>query len=259
MSLTYTNGGTCTSYMAAAAAINNQTKGTILLWFNFGSVTPATQYNLWGKSSAGNRFVGTIVGGGTGTFQCVYAGGTQNCNATVTAANLFNIGAGKECCLAFTWDFGSGNNPVMYTGDRSNSLQAIVTYSTQTPGSGTHDDSASNWGIGGTDAGGNNPTGTISRFMLWTGVNLSLGQLIDQQWRPHKTSGLISWLELGYNGATGDVADWSGNGNKLTGIANTTVGAHTPLGPLFSYDTYRMPFVVAPSGLISRLPLMGAG
>lgn len=258
MSLTFTNGAGNRATIAAAASVNSVTKGTILIWFNFGTVTPGSQYNFWGKSAGANRFVGTIAAG-AGTFQMVFAGSVQNCNATVTAANLFNIGANKECCLAFTWDFGSANNPILYTGDITHNLQAITTYSTQTPGSGLHDDSGTGLEIGGASGGSNTPTGTISRFMMWSGVTLGLNDLISQQWRPRKTSGLICHLELGFNGATGDVADWSGSGNPLTSISGTTVGAHVPLGPLFGVDGECCPYVVLAATTSPRRTLMGVG
>lgn len=254
MGLSTTDASTNRVDMAAAASINNITTGTTLMWMNLGSTAPATQRNFWGKSSGNNRYVGTI---NSTSIQGAYGGGTSLCNANALTSNMPNFGANKWVCLAHTFDFG-GANPHLYSGDLSNAMQEATSYVTQVPGSGTHDDSGSGWTWFGAAGGGNCPGGKFALAMVWSGRQLSLGELIDQQFHPHKTSGLVVYLQFGYNG-TSTQPDWSGNGNSGTVTGATLTPDHVPLMPPFGFDIgWQGAFTASVAGArANMLPLLG--
>jgi hypothetical protein len=115
---------------------------------------------------------------------------------------------------------------------------AEVTYASSAAGSGAaNTDAARSLFIGNRDAATPNAafTGDIAVAMVWN-RRLTLGELIDQQFRPHKTSGCVLYVHCGFNG-TGSQADWSGNANAGTVTGATLSTRGLPLGPYFGYDT----------------------
>lgn len=83
--------------------------------------------------------------------------------------------------------------------------------------------------------------GSIAFFGWWNRA-LTLGEIQEQQFRPHKTSGCILLSFPGFNG-TGTQPDWSGSAHSGT-VTGATVADHVPLGAPFSVNA-PVPYVVA--------------
>lgn len=71
--------------------------------------------------------------------------------------------------------------------------------------------------------------GRISFFGMWN-REMSLGEIKEQQFFPHNTSGCVVFQAPGFNG-TSTQPDWSGNSNSGT-VSGATVDAGFPLKPM---------------------------
>ena len=72
---------------------------------------------------------------------------------------------------------------------------------------------------------------------------LTLNQIIAQQYRPHVRSDSQVFMHLGFNG-TGTQPDLTGKGNNGT-VTGAVVADHVPLGPPFGFDIPWAPVAVA--------------
>ena len=163
--------------------------------------------------------------------------------------NVWNFVAGCE-------DTGVAGH--VYTG--SLTVSAVErAYGVSVLGTGTQfDDSSNSLVVGNKHAATFNQAfnGRIAFAGIWNRA-LSLGEIKDQQFYPHKTSGCVLFLHLGFTG-TGTQPDWSGNANAGT-VTGATVDAHVPLGNPFASDEWQPYVVVPPTGFVPRLMLLGVG
>ena len=97
-------------------------------------------------------------------------------------------------------------------------------------GTGTLDtDAAADWTMGSNQ--GSLANGAIPYTIAWVGVwnrILTLGELQDQQFNPHVTSGCVLFSHYGWNG-TGTQADWSGGVRNGTVTGATLSTDHAPI------------------------------
>ena len=137
--------------------------------------------------------------------------------------------------VAISYDESAG--PLLYFGNLT-TIVAQPSYSAgPVVGSGaTSSDAIGNLLIGArsfSQAAGSGFQGRIAFGGVWNRV-LSLGEIKEQQFHPHVTSGCVLFSHLGYAGAVSTQPDWSGNGNAGT-ITGATQAAHVPLGLPFEY------------------------
>lgn len=139
--------------------------------------------------------------------------------------------------IAATFDSAGAAGQVVniYVGDLTTSL-AERAYGTATDGSGTPDaEETVSFAAGNLTPA--TPATPLQGRIAWAGVwnrGLSLGELQQQQFRPHKTSGNVLFTHYGFNG-TGTQPDWSGTGNSGT-VTGATQSDHVPLGAPFGTD-----------------------
>ncbi len=131
-------------------------------------------------------------------------------------------------CVAGTYDSAASPTTHLYQGTLS-AVMVEATYSTSTDGSGTlGSDSGQNMRIG--NDGAASPTSSINARIATVGIFnrvLSLGELIDWQFRPGVRSGCVGFYQLGFNGISTQ-PDWSGNGNSGT-VTTVEVADHVPV------------------------------
>jgi len=124
-------------------------------------------------------------------------------------------------------------------GDLSSNAAEPSSYTSQSGGSGS----------AGAESGEDLLIGRHTDNFRWRGriawvhvvnTNLTVAQMIDQQWNPHPISGSVIFSHYGYNGTT-DCPDWSGTGNTGA-ITGATVADHVPANtPPFGYSAGWMP------------------
>ena len=126
----------------------------------------------------------------------------------------------------------------------------------RTVGSGTYGSDAAEDACIGNKANDGTPfIGRIAVTLLWNRA-LTLGELIDQQYNPHATSGCVGywWLH-----GTGTQPDLSGNANTGT-VTGCAVADHVPLRPPFGTDVEFTATPPAAATQFSRaLLLLGVG
>jgi hypothetical protein len=156
-----------------------------------------------------------------------------------------NCAANKWWFIAADYDVGGASRHHIYRGDLTTAATEC-TYSVNQDGSGTRASDAS-WPF---VIGNRRQTGVwavayrgdIAWVGLWNRV-LTLKEIIEQQFRPHKTSGCVLFTHLGFNG-TGTQYDLSGNGNNGT-VTGASVADHVPLTLPFGYDLGTINFSTA--------------
>jgi hypothetical protein len=198
--------------------------GTALLWI----YPTSTNAGTWlSKNNGVNLFNNTNT-----DVQFQIQRGTLGLLTIATQANNATFGINKWCCVAASWNVaGVDGDQHTYHGDLTTTIAESAAYSTQRVGSGTPTDTtANNLLIGGRLSGAIGMNGAVGLCLVWN-RQLSLGELKDQQFNPHVTSGCVLYTQLGFNG-TSTQPDWSGNGNAGT-VTGTTQSAHVPLGSPF--------------------------
>ena len=174
------------------------------------------------------------------TTEAVYRWATADTNditaqvgrATVGAVTIttgLNIPLNAWAFTVMTYDETNGIN--IYNGTLTVAA-AIASYTTQTIGSGATVDVNGPMGYGneGDTTFALAYEGRIAFFGMWNRV-LTLGEIIQQQWKPHVTSGCVVFQYPGSNG-TGTQPDWSGNNNSGV-VTGATVGVGVSLGATF--------------------------
>jgi concanavalin A-like lectin/glucanase superfamily protein len=136
------------------------------------------------------------------------------------------------CFLAATYSQGATPRSRIYRG-RLTSSAVESTYVTTTTGTGNK---SSETGSGSNLTWGNRFTagpayaqafqGRIAVGAYFNRV-LTLGEILDWQFRPRKMTGCVAFYHLGFAG-TGTQPDWSGNGNAGT-VTGATVSDHAPI------------------------------
>ena len=229
---------------------------------NFGSGTTldnldAFTYALWICPRATGLDVTLLTKGtGAGNSRRVFLMGPLNNNMQCRIDNSGGGAANDGVAIADNvqvqdeWMFvaatfagGTGIAPVLYKGTLTTAVASLSLSSSQNLASAASSNAANDQLIG-THAAV--PDLDIAWVGIWN-VALTPGQLLDQQFRPHKTSGCVLSAHLGHQGGT-TVADWSGNGNTGT-ITTATVVPHVPLRPLFGGESgWRGAFTAAAAG-----------
>ncbi len=187
--------------------------------------------------TVGNRIYSKDAGGDDRAFIELHWGNSDAILASVgwsvgsdesdSSAGVLTTNAWQ--CVAVTYDHaGAGNRIRIYKGTLSSLLSEVSYQFNANTGSGTHDDSTANLIIGNKTAPRKVFQGRIANACVWNRV-LTLGEMIQQQFSPHPTSGCVLFSQLGYNG-TGTQPDWSGNINNGT-VTGATVADHVPLAP----------------------------
>lgn len=210
----------------SATNLDNMTAGTVVMWARPTDVGNVVTH-LWMKGAFDTNDEQVAFKEGTdGTkisFRIERA--TTRDNAT-TATGFW--AANTWYFLAFTWDTVTPATPKIYKGTLTSS---VVLDTDGTSGSGSVDDnSADPFVVGNKSKSSETYNRAFHSNIAWTGVwnrALSLGELQDQQFRPHVTSGNILFTHYGFNGVNVQ-PDWSGNGNAGT-VTGATVSPHVPL------------------------------
>jgi hypothetical protein len=210
-----------------SASVNDcfNNDGTMAFWM-FPTATTAA-------GTFARKDTGTAILSFTSTgIQLSLARATQSLNASVNTANIPAFGTNKWVFVAAEWDTaGANGDQAWFGGDLTTTVAAVSSYTVQRVGSGavTNND-ALNLLVGNTSTANAAFPGNIAIVQLWN-RRLAIGELKDQQFYPHNTSGCVILSPLGFNG-TSTQPDWCGNGNAGT-VTGSAVVAHVPIGRLF--------------------------
>jgi hypothetical protein len=241
MALLFTSGSNDRVNFGSGATLDNVTTGTTVAWVYPTSL--AADQRFWQKGLAGTgNYWGFApdFSVGSGTLGIEIQRATSNCEAiSVTGtltANVWNF-------VCATWNTGgAAGDQRLYVGTLTANA-AEASYSSQTAGSGSVGDNSGADLIGcNRSTGGIALVGRMAVVALWN-RQLTLGEIIEQQWRPRPTSGCVLMAHLGYNG-TGSQPDWSGNGNAGT-VTGATVIDHVPVASPFAWVPDYSSYVVA--------------
>lgn len=235
----------------SAASLDDLDPYTYLLW-----VYPTTLTNNRGFVGKGNTTKNFKLNGTGGNLQIVVARATTSTSYITNDTPLSTLN--KWYCIATSFESAAAAGEVVniYSGDLSTTV-AERTYGTSTDGSGAVTTDASASLIVGNNASGTAFQGRIAVCLIWN-RKLTLGEIKDQQFHPHKTSGCVLYSICGYNG-TGTQADLSGSGNNGT-VTGATQSDHVPLGPLFGFDLgYQGNFTAAAAATAYPAPRMMMG
>jgi hypothetical protein len=214
---------------------SNPTSLTVAGWFY---ITDDTQregiYQYGGTDEWGLEWRADLAGD---EFQAFAFCGTTYSNANALAANFAVYGLNKWLFLAMTALRSSpaSTDAVLLMGDLTTVLEEPSSYSTRTAGTGTPGTAASTLRLGNTNASVNREfRGRIAWFGMWSRI-LTVAELKDQQFHPHRTVSCEVFSHLGYNGTT-NVPNWAGNALNGTITGTTLTPDHVPLGPVFGYQ-----------------------
>lgn len=212
----------------SAAGLDGLTAFTVMLWVY---ITTRTDLRiLVSKINGGTLGWVWRLQSTSGNSQFLWIRATQNLSYINTGTPF---ALNTWVCAAATLDQGGTASALvkMYFGGLTTTLAAASGYSVTQDGSGAYTSAdAQNLVCGNSDGAVAALQGSEAVAMHWNRV-LSLGELKQQQFRPHKTSGCILLSHLGYGG-TGTQPDYSGSGNNGT-VTGATVGAHVPLAAAF--------------------------
>lgn len=223
MALVFGAGATDKVTITAEAGINNLDPFTWLMW-----VYPTTLTSLRVLLSKGATTKVFRLNGTGGNIQVQIARASGGASFITNDTPLSTLD--KWYCVAAGVDSsaGAGQMVDIYTGDLTTPL-AERAYGTNSNGSGAlTDESASDLTLGGSASSAFQ--GRVAVAMIWN-RELTLGELIDQQFNPRPTSGCVLYEVMGFNG-TGTQPDWSGNAHAGT-VTGATVESHVPLRPPF--------------------------
>lgn len=199
--------------------------GTALLWVFPDASTTGT----WVVKGAPQLFIFNPL---TTGIQVTHARATTSLLAQTAFANMATYGNGKWCFVGATWDTaGANGDQQLWHGDLTTIVAEASSYSVaQRVGSGTVTSTAADNFLAGNRAAGTIPLdGKIAWVGLWN-RRLSLGEMKDQQFWPHVTSGNVVFDWVGFSASP--EPDWSGNGNAGT-VTGTTLYPNVPLGVRF--------------------------
>lgn len=236
MSLVFGAGNTNRVVAVGSATLDDIGAFTQLCWCY--PTTLNSTRTLICKGSTGFKEI--RLSGTTGNLQLTVQRATTSTSFITNSTPLSGLNAWY--LVAATFD--SAASPVghIYTGTLS--AEAVeAAYGTQTGGSGgVTTDATLDLNIGNAVGANLAFNGRIAVAAYIAGA-LTLGQIIDWQFRPRVIAGTRGFWIPGYNGAT-NVPDLSGNGNTGT-ITGATVADHVPLPAPFGRDDGWAPYVVA--------------
>lgn len=151
------------------------------------------------------------------------------------------VTTGAWQCFAGTFD--GTTAPKIYKGTLTTRIAEVTYNTTPVAPSGTRiAEAVANFYTGNDSAFTRSFQGDIAFIAVWNRA-LSAGELLDQQFDPHKTSGCILFTHYGFNGV-GSQADWSGNVKNGTVTGATLAASHVPLLSPFGFED-TLPYVVA--------------
>ena len=209
----------------SAAVLDNLDPFTAMLWVY--PTSSAAGAHLYAKPPAGSGGVLVFRRGFGGVLNELTFVRARATTATFYETNDTPLTTSNKWYFVAA-SFASASTPVahIYVGDLT-TIAAERTYGTSTDGSGAiSTDAANNLLIGSTGVTSENWRGRIALYHL-VGSELSLGQIKEQQFRPHVVANSKLFIQLGFNG-TGTQPDWSGNSNTCT-VMGTTVADHAPI------------------------------
>lgn len=132
----------------------------------------------------------------------------------------------------FAGSFDGTNAPKLYKGTLTTTVAEVTYSATPVAPVGTRvAEGVSALYLGNDSAFTRSFAGSIHFFAWWNRV-LTLGEIQEQQFRPHRTSGCILLSFPGFNG-TGTQPDWSGSSHSGT-VTGATVTAGAPLPAPFA-------------------------
>lgn len=233
MSLNF--GGAATDRMACGTdtSLENLDPVTIVGW-----IRPETQPSVittivWqkGVSFPNAQFVQLV--GSSGRFGLLSQRSANSCAVTATYGNYAAWGTNKWLFFACQTDTTNVANCRSFVGDASTLAAQPSSYAVQQVGSGTVFNNA-----GAVAYMGNKSTfdvpfdGDIAFLGIWDRI-LSTGEINDQQFFPHKTSGCVYFNYPGFAG-NGTQPDWSGNSANNGSVTGATVSTGAPIAMPFN-------------------------
>lgn len=230
MSLLFTNAISDRVDNNSTDSLDNLVAGTSLQWIY--RTTADTDRFIWckGRTDLSRakylKINSSDSGQGAGSLQLGIYRATTPYIVEPTGAL---VAADVWSCVANVWDTaGVVGDQHFYTGSLTEILTEPGAYTTRTMGTGTVADDSVDLFVTGNQPDLNNLSfaGRIAIHMLWN-RGLTLGELRQQQFMPHKTSGCVKFTHYGYNGISTQ-PDWSGNQNFGT-VTGATVAQHVPL------------------------------
>ena len=235
----------------SAAALDNLTKFTYLLWLFPTTLTNLRMFLSKDDGAAANIYFGLSGTGGNIEFQVDWStsAGFVRSSSTPLATTS------KWYCVVATYDSLAAQQNHMYVGDLVTALSE-PTYSNNTNGSGSQSDDSARSLVIGNDGTTLALQGRIAFAGVWNRA-MSLAELQSQQFRPRVSSGSLLFTHYGFNG-TDTQPDWSGNGNAGT-VTGATVADHVPLSPFFGFDLGYGAFAVAAASGPPMRNLLGIG
>ncbi len=226
MSLTF--GGATSNRVehGSAASLDNLNTWTVAMWIR--PTTWTLNRAIFSKTGATlHKLVLCGSSGFPGDLQVVVNRVTTLTNYTTSNTP---ITSGVWQYVAFTFSTATSPSVAMYRGSLT-AIAAACTFASPAVGSGALiSDAADNFKTGNDNSNASSFQGDIAWIGQWNRV-LTAGEIQDQQFNPHVTSGCVMFTHYGYNG-TSTQPDWSGNGNSGT-VTGATQAAHVPLNSPF--------------------------
>lgn len=244
MGLLFADNTTDEVIYGSAASLDDLTTPSFLAWIK--PTNNSNSFRNWGGKGTNLDFFRRGVDGTRLAVQRVYSG-----TDPIVEIATGNMTTGWNF-VAFTMDWAVSNKA--YWGDLSTVVSDKSANAALSTGTLTSD-AASNFTLGSNQGAGANAAApyNIAWFGVWNRI-LTLGELKDQQYRPHVTSGCVLFTHLGFNGTT-SCPDWSGKVNNGATVTGATQAAHVPLGrPFFRGEDYS-PYVVSAGGVLFRRTL----
>ncbi len=212
----------------SAASLDGLTAFTVLMWVY---CTTRTDLRVLVAKHTGTPLGWLLrLTGTSGNLQFLWTRATQNLSYICTGTP---IALSTWVCVGVTMDQGASANALarMFFGGPTTPIAAAAGYSLTQDGSGGYNSAdAQDFMIGNNMNTATAFQGSIAVVAHWNRV-LTLGEMHQQQHRPHKTSGCVLLTHCGYGG-TGTQPDLSGSGNNGV-VTGATVGAHAPIAAPF--------------------------
>lgn len=224
--------------LGTGASLDDLDPAVCIAWCYFAS-TPADGNVVYfkGLTGANGRMSCLFFNNGGINLAVTRRGTGVNLFAQGLLTNLANWATGKWVCLAFQCDTTTDGNNKVFCGDLTHPLAEPSAYTVQTKGSGISSYAGQAAFIGNNSALTNAPPANtkIAWVGIWGGRTMTLGEMVEQQFRPHMSSGSVLQMHVGFNG-TGTQTDWSGNGNSGTVTGATLTPDHVPLMSPFGFN-----------------------
>lgn len=240
MALLFTSGTSDKVDCGSGASLDDLAAGTFLAWVYPTALKADDTIVVKTAQSTGMR---NFIAVGSGALRVDIDRATDL--VIVSSASVLSTDSWQFVAAVFNTG-GADADQKLFHGTLT-SLAAETGYQVQQVGSGAVvSDAAHNLFIGNFNSGTFGAfAGRIAWVAHWNRV-LTLAEIRAQQFRPHKTSGCVLFMHLGFNG-TGTQPDHSGNFNSGT-VTGATVAPHVPLA-------LASPHIYSPYVVVSDFPL----